>query len=126
MSKLGWLWICWLWIWLFGSASLWAADYPDPFLPPEVASCAVRSASLPGWLLKGVIGTAERRYGWVMTPQKQWLPLQPQQLLPDGNWQVVQILPQQLALAQDKPDNACLPRTDPLVLILGQTETQNQ
>lgn len=124
MSKIGWLW-------LLGSASLWAADYRDPFLPPVVASCVVRSASLAGWLLKGVIGTADLRHGWVVTPQGQWLQLQPRQLLPDGDWRVMRITPWQLTLEEDKleedkADNICSGRTEPVVLSLGQTGSQVQ
>ncbi len=107
------------WIWLIFSTSLCAEHYRDPFQPPQVAPCT-RPATLPeGWRLKGTIGTPDVRYGWVVTPQGQWLKLLPRQRLSDGQWQVVQIEPRQLELGVQDRDKACSPLTGNMVLTLG-------
>ncbi|MEX2943777.1 hypothetical protein [Serratia fonticola] len=106
------------WFWLLFSAPLWAEQYRDPFQPPLTAACADPAVSPEDWRLKGIIGTPDLRYGWVVTPQGQWLGLLPRQRVLDGDWQVMQIQPRQLEfVAQDKAE-ACRPRTGSVVLTL--------
>lgn len=107
------------WLWLLFSTQLGAEQYRDPFQPPDVAACAEPAVSPAGWLLKGVIGTPDLRYGWVVTPQGQWLGLQPRQRVLDGDWQVVQILPRQLELGAQDMGSACRPRTGKVVLMMS-------
>lgn len=107
------------WFWLLFSAPLWAEQYRDPFQPPLTAVCAGHGVSPAGWRLKGVIGTPDFRYGWVVTPQGQWLGLFPRQRVLDGDWQVMQILPRQLELAEQEMAEACRPRTGNVMLTLG-------
>lgn len=109
--------VCWF-LGLFSSV-LWAEHYRDPFQPPSVVPCVHAAISPKDWQLKGIIGTPDRRYGWIVTPQGQWLGLLPQQRLLDGDWRVVQILPRQLELRAEERDNACSRTTDNLILTLG-------
>lgn len=107
------------WMWLILSPPLCAEHYRDPFQPPPVTSC-IRSAVLPeGWRLQGTIGTPEKRYAWVVTPQGQWLGLLPQQRLLEGLWQVVKIQPGQLELAVQEKDEMCSSFINSAVLTLG-------
>lgn len=107
------------WFWLMFSTSLWAEHYRDPFQPPQAVPCSRPALSPEGWRLKGIIGTPDLRYGWVETPQDQWLGLLPQQRLLDGQWQVIQIQPRQLELGFLDVDSACPQLTDNVVLTLG-------
>lgn len=107
------------WFCLMFSTPLWAAQYRDPFQPTQLAHCSVPAVSPEGWQLKGVIGTPDLRYGWVVTPEGQWLGLLPQQWLLDGHWQVVQIQPGQLELSAQGINGSCPPLTDRVVLTLG-------
>lgn len=114
------------WFWLLFSAPLWAGQYRDPFQPPLTAVCADPGVSPAGWRLKGVIGTPDLRYGWVITPQGQWLGLLPRQRVLDDDWQVMQILPRQLELAEQERAEACRPRARHVVLTLGNKPKERQ
>lgn len=114
------------WFWLLFSAPLWAGQYRDPFQRPLTAICADPGVSPAGWRLKGIIGTPDLRYGWVITPQGQWLGLLPRQRVLDGDWQVIQILPRQLELAEQEVAEACRPRAGHVVLTLGNKPKERQ
>ncbi|CAM3895700.1 hypothetical protein [Serratia silvae] len=108
------------WCLLLFSPPLWAEQYRDPFQPPLTVACAAPAVSPAGWWLKGIIGTPELRYGWVVTPQGQWLGLLPRQRVLDGEWQVMQIRPRQLELVAQNGAEVCRPRTGSVVLTLGE------
>lgn len=92
--------------------------YRDPFLPPQAVPCIRPITSLEGWRLKGSIGTEDLRYGWVVTPQGQWLGLLPQQRLLDGDWQVAQVHSRKVEFSMPELDRACSPLVGNLILAL--------
>ncbi|KEY58660.1 DNA utilization family protein [Serratia sp. DD3] len=98
--------------------SVLSADERDPFQPPQAVPCIRPITSPENWQLKGSIGTEDLRYGWVVTPQGQWLGLLPQQRLLDGYWQVAQVHPRKVELAMPEIDSACSPQVGNLVLAL--------
>ncbi|AYZ30669.1 HofP DNA utilization family protein [Serratia sp. FDAARGOS_506] len=85
-----WWWLLWPW-------ALYA-EPRDPFSPPPQSACAQLEVSPSGWRLKGVIGQAPLRYGWVMTPAGQWLRLRPQQRVLAERWLVTQVQARSLTL----------------------------
>lgn len=92
--------------------------YRDPFQPLQPASCSRPASSPADWRLKGTIGTADLRYGWVTTSQGHWLGLRPQQSLPDGRWRVMRVQPRQLELGVQGEESLCPPFTGKVVLTL--------
>jgi pilus assembly protein HofP len=108
------------WLWLMFSTPVWAAQDRDPFEQPLVTSCVLPAASPANWQLKGTIGEPGLRHGWLMTPQGQWLRLQPQQTLLDGLWQVVQIQARQLEFSEVGTERVCPLAKDNIVLTLGE------
>ncbi|PVZ84634.1 hypothetical protein C9426_22715 [Serratia sp. S1B] len=101
--------------------SVLTGHYRDPFQPPQAVPCIRPITSPEGWRLKGSIGTEDLRYGWVVTPQGQWLGLLPQQRLLDGDWQVAQVYPRKVEFAMPEIDSACSPLVGNLVLALEET-----
>lgn len=94
--------------WLIALLLPWAlAAHPrNPFIPLPLTRCP-QAASPAGWLLKGIIGQPALRYGWILTPEGQWLRLREQQRLLAGRWLVIQIGADRLTLAEQQPTPDC-------------------
>lgn len=107
------------WLWLMFATPVLAVQDRDPFQPPLVVPCVSSAASPAAWQLKGTIGEPGLRHGWLLTPQGQWLRLQPQQTLLDGLWQVARIQARQLEFNEVGVERLCLPATVHIVLTLG-------
>ncbi|QHA87499.1 HofP DNA utilization family protein [Serratia rhizosphaerae] len=106
------------WLALALAPALWAAQPRDPFQPPAV-SCPGTGASPGRWRLTGIIGQADRRLGWAITPEKRWLRLQLQQRVLNGDWQVTHIGVQTLRLQPVATDALCPPVAGDVTLVLG-------
>ncbi|AHG19964.1 hypothetical protein Z042_10195 [Chania multitudinisentens RB-25] len=107
------------WLWLMFSIPVLAEPQRDPFQLPSAISCVLPVISPADWQLKGTIGEAGSRHGWVVTPQGQWLKLLPQQILLDSVWQVAHIQARQLEFGVVGVERACPPTTSGIVLKLG-------
>lgn len=84
-----------------------AAQPRNPFIPLLLPDCPLAAASPAGWRLKGIIGQPALRYGWILTPEGQWLRLGEQQRLIAERWRVIQIGDDRLTLVEQQTDPDC-------------------
>lgn len=112
-------------LWLLCSPALWAAQIGDPFQPPSIISCTAQHAPPMHWRLKGTLGHDALRYGWVVTPEDQWLRLSAQQMLPGGHWQVSRISARSVEFLASASNVLCPTSISTYTLTLGDhKETQ--